>query len=49
MHCHDQLSRDTFASILGLNSLYESAWQQVSLKIKLGGFRLEPNFMLPLL
>ena len=37
-HFHDQLSRNTFAAILGLNSLDESAWQQVSLKIKLGGF-----------
>ena len=35
---HDQLSRDTFAAILGLSALDELTWKQASLKIKLGGF-----------
>ena len=37
-HIHDQLSRDTFAAILGLSALDELTWKQASLKIKLGGF-----------
>ena len=37
-HIHDQLSRDTFAAMLGLSALDELTWKQASLKIKLGGF-----------
>ena len=37
-HTHDQLSRDTFAAILGLSALDELTWKQASLQIKLGGF-----------
>ena len=37
-HIHNQLSRDTFASILGLSTLDELAWKQATLKIKLGSF-----------
>ena len=37
-HIHDQLSRDTFAAILGLSALDELTWKQASLNIKLGGF-----------
>ena len=36
-HIDDQLSRDTFAVILGLSALDELTWKQASLKIKLGG------------
>ena len=36
-HIHDQLSRDTFAAILGLSALDELTWKQAFLKIKLGG------------
>ena len=37
-YIHDQLSRGTFAAILGLSALDELTWKQASLKIKLRGF-----------
>ena len=34
---HERLSRGTFAKILALNCIDDTAWQQASLKIRSGG------------